>query len=57
MVGVLLGHCTLDFVYRTIATPTTKHAAAALTMAQQPHHDESVLVAFLADPCGLPCIR
>ncbi len=25
---------------------TTKHAAAALTMVQKPHHDESVLAAF-----------
>jgi hypothetical protein len=30
---------------------TTKHAAAALAMAQPPHHDESVLAAFLANPC------
>jgi hypothetical protein len=36
---------------------TTKHAAAALTMAQKPHHDESDLAAFLANPCQLPRIR
>jgi hypothetical protein len=35
---------------------TKKHAAATLTMAQKPHHDESVLAAFLANPCQLPRI-
>ncbi len=49
MVWVLLvlGHCTVTTCvsYNSHAT-TTKHAAAALTMAQQPHHEESVLAAF-----------
>ncbi len=31
-------------------TTTTKHAAAALTMAQTPHHNESVLAAFFGQP-------
>ena len=50
-------------VYSTSCVPydshntTTKHAAAALTMAQQTCHGELVLVAFLANPCQLPCIR
>ena len=35
--------------YNSHAT-TTKHAAAALTMAQKPHHDESVLAAFFGKP-------
>jgi hypothetical protein len=38
-------------------TTTTKHAAAALTMAQKPHHDELVLATFLANPCQLQRIR
>jgi hypothetical protein len=38
--------------YDSYAT-TTKHAAAALTMAQKPHHDESVLAEFSANPCQL----
>ena len=35
---------------------TAKHATAALTMAQQTHHDKLVLVDFLANPCQLPRI-
>jgi hypothetical protein len=58
MVGVLLGCCTVTtcVAYDSHAT-TTKHAPAALTMAQQPHHDASVLAAFSANPCQLPRIR
>jgi hypothetical protein len=54
VVGVL--YFTTCVLYDSHAT-TTKHAAATLTMAQQPHYDESFLVAFLANPCQLPCIR
>jgi hypothetical protein len=54
VVGAL--YSTSCVSYNSHAT-TTKHAAAALTMAQQPHHDESVLAAFLASPCQLPRIR
>ena len=54
VVGAL--YSTSCVSYDSHAT-TTKHAAAALTMAQQPHHDESVLAAFLASPCQLPRIR
>ncbi len=52
MVGVLLGRCTVTTcVSFDSNTTTTKHAVVALTMAQQPHHDESVLAAFSANPC------
>jgi hypothetical protein len=54
VVGLL--YFTTCVLYNSHAT-TTKHAAAALTMAQQPHHDELVLVAFSANPCRLPRIR
>jgi hypothetical protein len=47
VVGAL--YSTSCVSYDSHAT-TTKHAAAALTMAQKPHHDELVLVAFLANP-------
>jgi hypothetical protein len=53
VVGAL--YSTSCVSYDSHAT-TTKHAAATLTMAQQPHHDESVLAAFLANPCHLPRI-
>ncbi len=43
-------YSTFCVSYDSHAT-TLKHAAAALTMAQKPHHDESVLAAFLANPC------
>jgi hypothetical protein len=49
MVGVLLGHCTVTTcVSYNSHTTTTKHAAAALTMTQQPHHDKLFLAAFSA---------
>jgi hypothetical protein len=54
VVGAL--YSTSCVSYDSHAT-TTKHAAAALTMAQKPHHDESVLAAFSANPCQLPRIR
>jgi hypothetical protein len=54
VVGAL--YSTSRVSYNSHAT-TTKHATAALTMAQQPHHDESVLAAFLANPCQLSRIR
>ena len=54
VVGAL--YSTSCVSYDSHAT-TTKHAAAALTMAQKPHHDESVLAAFSANPCQLPLIR
>ncbi len=47
VVGAL--YSTSCVSYDSHAT-TTKHAAAALTVAQKPHHDESVLVAFLDNP-------
>jgi hypothetical protein len=54
VVGAL--YSTSCVSYDSHAT-TTKHAAAALTMAQQPHHGELILAAFSANPCQLPCIR
>jgi hypothetical protein len=46
VVGVLYSTTCVSY------TPTTtKHAAAPLAMAQQPRHDELVLVAFLTNTC------
>jgi hypothetical protein len=54
VVGAL--YSTSCVSYDSHAT-TTKHAAATLTMGQKPHHYESVLAAFLANPCQSPRIR
>ena len=49
--------CCWCIVLHNYDNTTQKHATAALTMAQQPCHDESVLAAFSANPCQSPHIQ
>jgi hypothetical protein len=55
--GVVVALYSTSCVSYDSHATTTKHDAAALTMAQQPRHDESVLEAFSANPCQSPRIR